>query len=162
MSETVTKLPVKTESKAPAVRHPFEALHQEIDRLFDDFGGFWGAPFRRLEPIVASPAVDIAERDNDYEVTAELPGLDEKDIEVKLSNGGLMISGEKKQETEQKKKGYHLSERRYGSFQRYFSLPEGIDTGKIAATFKKGVLTVTLPKTAEAKKQEQKIAIKAA
>jgi HSP20 family protein len=110
---------------------------------------------------VTTPAVDIVEKDTAYEVTVELPGMDESNIELKLSNGALTIRGEKKEEKEEKKKDYYLSERRFGSFERRFQVPQGVDTGKIEASFKKGVLTVTLPKTHEARAQEKKIAIKA-
>jgi HSP20 family protein len=88
--------------------------------------------------------------------------MDEKNIEVNLANGGITIRGEKKEETEEKKKDYSISERRYGSFERYFTLPEGVDVNKIEATFKNGVLKVTLPKTAEAQKPAKKIEVKAA
>jgi len=178
MADVAAKLPVKTEQKsAPTVssasRHPLQTLRQEIDRLFDTVdGGFWNspfhkslfnyAPFKTLEMTISQPAVDIVDKDGEYEITAELPGIDEKDIEVKLSNGGLLIKGEKKEEKEEKKKDYFVSERRFGSFERYFGLPDGVDTNKITATFKKGVLTVKLPKTPEAQKQEKKIAITAA
>jgi len=184
MAEVATKVPVKTEGKKTEERaerssalqesRPFETLRREIDRLFDDFGqGFWRSPFRRslaeLEPLWsrkltwgAAPAVDIVESDKAYEVTAELPGMDEKNIEVKVVNGGLKIKGEKKEQKEEKEKDYYLSERHYGSFERYFRLPEGVDPDKIEASFKKGVLTVTLPKKAEAQKPEKKIDIKAA
>jgi len=178
MTEAVTKFPVKTETKSSAVAparnwRPFESLRHEVDRLFDTFDtGFsrmpFGralfdySPFGRADLSFSAPAVDIAEKENEYEIAAELPGIDEKDIEIKLSNGGLVIKGEKKDEKEEKRKDYFLSERRYGAFERYFALPEGVDTGKISATFKKGVLTVNLPKTVEAKQQEKKIAIKAA
>jgi HSP20 family protein len=108
------------------------------------------------------PAVDIAESDKAYEVTAELPGMDEKNIEVKLTNGNLTIKGEKREEKEEKKKDYYLSERHFGSFERQFRVPEGVDVEKIEASFKKGVLTVTLPKRPEAQKPEKKINIKAA
>lgn len=171
----VAKLPVKTETKAavPSVWAPFQSLHHEIDRVFDAFdGGFWRTPFRRslfdyrplerFEFAAAAPAVDVAEKDDAYEVTAELPGLDEKDIEVKLSNGCIVIKGEKKEEKEEKKKDFYLSERRYGAFERSFRIPEGVDTDKVSAAFQKGVLTITLAKSAEAKKQERKISVKAA
>src|SRR5690606_41318480 len=102
------------------------------------------------------------EKEKEYEITAELPGIDEKNVEIKLANGTLTIKGEKKEEKEEKQKDYHLSERRYGSFQRSFPLPEGIDTDKVEATFAKGVLTVKLPKTVEAQKAEKKITVKAA
>ena len=177
MAETATKLPIKTEKKAPAaptpaVWAPLEALHGEINRLFETFGGgSWRLPFgRRAFELDLSwpggmswgvaPAVDVSEKDKQYDITAELPGLTEKDIEVKTSNGVLTIKGEKKEEKEEKKKDYHLSERRYGSFQRSFTVPDGVDTDKIEANFKNGVLTVTLPKTPEAQKQEKHIAIK--
>ena len=171
----VTKVPVKTEkAQSPALQswRPFERLRQEIDRLFEDFdGGFrrWPAsrplanvvPFWREEWPIA-PAVDVAETEKAYEITAELPGLDEKNIEVKFADGVLTIKGEKQQEKEEKKKDYYLNERSFGSFQRALQVPAGIDADKIEANFKKGVLTVMLPKTAEAQKAEKKITIKAA
>jgi HSP20 family protein len=145
-----------------------------MDRLFDDFGrDLWSSPFhrpmwpveafwRRQLPWGAAPAVDVIESEKAYEITAELPGLDEKNIEVKLANGGLTIKGEKSEEKEEKKKDYYLHERRFGSFERSFRVPEGVDADKIEATFQKGVLTVTLPKASEAQKAEKKIAVKAA
>ena len=180
MAEAATKLPVKTGEKAaePASAlqawRPFESLRREMDRLFDDFDrDLWSSPFRRSMwpveafwrrqlPWGAAPAVDVVESEKAYEITAELPGLDEKDIEVKLANGGLTIKGEKSEEKEEKKKDYYLHERRFGSFERSFRVPEGVDADKIEATFQKGVLTVTLPKTPEAQKAEKKIAVKAA
>lgn len=178
MAEAATRLPIKTAAKAPAAptreSWPFESLHREIDRLFEDFGrGIAFAPFGRrafdFEPLwrrtagpAAAPAVDVAEKDKEYEVTAELPGMDEKNIEVKLSDGLLTIRGEKREEKEEKQKDYHLSERRYGSFERSFRLPEGVDEEKITASFAKGVLKVVLPKTQAAQKSAKKIAVKGA
>jgi HSP20 family protein len=179
MAEPVTKLPVKgreTEAeRAPAFGdwRPFENLRREMESFFDDFGrGSSRFPLRRsifdLEPLrqremtwATTPAVDIAEKDTAYEVTAELPGMDESNIEVELSSGALTIRGEKKEEKEEKKKDYYLSERRYGSFERRFQVPQGVEAEKIDASFKKGVLTVTLPKTPEAQAQEKKITVKA-
>jgi len=175
MADTITKLPVKTEKTQglPAWR-PFESLRREIDRLFEDFdGGSWRSPFRRslfdVAPFWGSevtwpavPAVDIAETEKGYEITAELPGMDEKNIEVKFADGVLSIKGERQEEKEEKKKDYYLSERSFGSFQRAFRVPSGVDSDKIEATFSKGLLTMTLPKTAEAQKAEKKIAVKAA
>jgi HSP20 family protein len=167
---TVTNKP-GTPAAAGDVWRPFEALRKEVDRLFEDFGDdFWRRPFRPLAALErswpktfpANPAVDVAETDKGYEITAELPGLDEKNIELNVANGGITIKGEKKEETEEKKKDYYVSERRYGSFERYFGVPEGVDAEKIEATFKNGVLKVTLPKTAEAQKPSKKIDIKAA
>ena len=174
MAETATKLPVgKTSTPSQATEwSPFESLRREVDRLFDDFRPFnWRLPSRvfgfeaprpaRPEWGIA-PAVDLAEKEDRYEITAELPGIDEKNVEIKLSNHTLTIKGEKKEEKEEKDKDYYLSERRYGSFQRSFQVPEGVDADKIDASFTKGVLTVKLPKTAEAQKAEKKITVKAA
>jgi HSP20 family protein len=174
MADTATKLTVKRDAQqekqqAPtAVRHPFLSLRREMDRLFDDFDrGIWLTPFHRplfeIGPAwAANPAVDIAENEKAFEITAELPGLDEKDVEVKVANGGVTIKGSKTEEKEEKNKNYHLQERRFGSFQRYFTIPDGVDADKIEATFKKGVLTVTMLKKPEAQKAEKKIEIKAA
>jgi len=171
MAETVTKLPITQEKKstgsmAPMFR-PFESLRQEIDRLFDDFGqGSWRPfkhPFLAAEPVMPTmPAVDVVESEKAYELTAELPGMDEKNIEVKVVDGNLTIKGEKKEEKEEKKKDYYLHERNFGSFERSFWIPEGVDADKIEAGFKKGVLTVTLPKKPEAQKPAKKIEVKAA
>jgi HSP20 family protein len=173
MAEGTTPTPAKTEEKAPEVYRPLENLRREVDRLFDDFGrGFRHFPFGRsafeTEPFwrrgitwAATPAVDVVERDKAYEMTAELPGMDESNIDMKLSNGTLTIKGEKKEEKKEQKKDYYLSERHYGSFQRSFRMPDGVDADKIEASFKKGVLTVILPKTPEAQKKEKNIAIKA-
>ena len=108
------------------------------------------------------PPADVSETDNAYEITAELPGMDEKNVEVKVANGVLTIRGEKQDEKEEKKKGYHMRERSYGSFERSFQVPDGVDADKIEANFKKGVLTVILPKSAEAQKAEKKITVKSA
>jgi len=179
MAEAATKLPVKTEkSTAPTTAGnwttPFESLRREIDRLFDDFHPFdfrlpstrslFGheLPSLRNAGWSVAPAMDLVEKDKEYEITAELPGIDEKNVEIKLSNHTLTIKGEKKEEKEEKDKDYYLSERRYGSFQRSFQVPEGVDADKIDASFTKGVLTVKLPKTAEAQKAEKKITVKAA
>jgi HSP20 family protein len=167
--------PVKTDLKpaertaVPVARRPFESLRREVDRLFEDFDrGFWRFPSRSLfdiEPFwgrgATEPAVDIVERERDYQVTAELPGMEEKSVELRIADGIMTIKGEKKEEKEEKKKDDHLTERRYGAFQRSFALPVGVDADKIEASFKTGVLTVTLPKKPEAIKPERKVEIKA-
>lgn len=142
---------------------PFEGLRREIDRLFEDFRPFdWGLPERlHRAALRIAPAIDLVEKDKEYEVTAELPGIDEKNIEIRLSNRMLTIKGEKSEDTERHDKDYHLSERRYGSFERSIELPEGVDADRIEASFAKGILTLKLPKTEEARKMEKKIAIKA-
>ncbi|MGZ6254330.1 MAG: Hsp20/alpha crystallin family protein [Candidatus Binataceae bacterium] len=178
MAEAVSKFPVKTEEKrverGVAEWRPFDALRQEIDRLFEDFQvGPWRAPLARASfdadpfwrgeiSFGKSPAADITETEKGYEITAELPGLDESNVDVKFADGTLTIKGEKKEEKEEKKKDYYLSERRFGSFQRSFRVPKGVDADKIEASFKNGVLTVTMPKSPEAQKAEKKITIKKA
>ncbi len=177
MTKAETKVPVTTETKTEAppsamqMWRPFVALRHQVDRLFDDFNvNPFRLPFRRpmfdIEPFwspeswVALPAVDFVERDNAYEVHADLPGMDEKDIEIKVSNGVLTIKGEKREEKEEKKEDFRLRERRFGSFERALRVPEAVDVDKIGASFKKGVLTVVLPKTAEAQKSVKKIEVK--
>lgn len=178
MASKASKVPVKkaAETKAPAPAaaewHPLESLRKEIDDLFESFlpgrrraGRLFDlAPWRGLEADFpwggAQLRVDIAEADNAIEITAELPGLDEKDIEVDLAGDILTIKGEKKAEKEERKKGYYMSERRFGSFRRSFRLPDSVDADKIAGNFEKGVLTLSLPKTAEAKKRQRKIDVK--
>jgi len=173
------KVQVKTEEKAAAratalqAWRPFDSLRRDIERIFEDFDrDFWPVPFSRsilaAEPswrrdvTGATPVVDIVEREKAYEITAELPGMDEKNIEVKLADGGLTIKGEKQDEKEEKEQDYYLQERSYGVFERSFAVPEGVDTDKIEANFSKGVLTVTLPKKPEAINPEKKIEVKAA
>jgi len=97
-----------------------------------------------------------------YEITAKLPGMDEKNIEVKVADGVLTIKGEKREEKEEKQKDYYLQERSFGSFERSFEVPETVETDKIEASFRKGVLTLTLPKKAEAQKPAKKIEVKTA
>ena len=141
MVESAGKIPVKMEAEAPGrapprqTWQPFESLRRPIL----DADPFWG---RELS-WRAGPAVDVAEEFNAYEVTAELPGMDENNIEVALVNGNLLIKGEKQ---ERGKKDYYLRERHFGSFERCFALPEDADTSRIEAGLERGVLTVTLPK----------------
>ena len=167
----VTPVDVK---KAPATRastDPWQTMRSEFDRLFDRFPGFGWPAMRRMFDFAPAaettfsfnvPAVDVTEDDKAYKIAAELPGLAEKDVDVSVSGDVLTLKGEKRQEREEKDKNWHVSERAYGSFQRSFSLPTGIDRDKIACEFAKGVLTVTLPKSAEAQKQQKKIEVKAA
>ena len=176
MADNPAKVPGKVEKIAPSTLQPwrpFESFRREVDRLFDDFsGGTWRSPFGRsffdIEPLRRTeaafgsvPAVDVTQTDKGYEITAELPGMEDKDIEVKLANGVLTIRGEKRDEKEEKNKDYYLRERSFGSFERSFQVPENIDTDKISAGFKKGVLTIMLPKSAEAQRAEKKIEVKA-
>jgi HSP20 family protein len=137
---------------------PFSTLHRQIDRLFEDFG-HWPA-LQGLGLGSSSPRINVSETESALEVEAELPGLDEKDVEVVLNEDILTIKGERKDEREEKKKDYHLTERSYGSFQRSIRLPYDIDPGTISASFNKGLLKITLPKPAEAKQKSVKIPIK--
>jgi len=142
--------------------NPFLTLHREVNRLFDDmFRGFDLAPFATADRLFdrgfGSPNVEISDTDNEVKVAAELPGLDEKDVDVQLANGVLMIRGEKKTETEDKDRRF--SERFYGHFERRIPIDD-IDEDKVTASFKNGVLTVTLPKTATAGDKIKRIAIK--
>jgi HSP20 family protein len=160
-----SKLPVRKEPAGSLMEwRPFETLRREIDQMFDFMGGFGRFPFQSLAreelPFVNSPPVDVVEKDDAFEITAELPGLDEKDVEVKCTDNTLTIKGEKQEKKEEKKKDFYLSERRFGSFQRTFRIPETVDAEKIGAAFKNGVLTLTLPKTTEAQKRERKIQVK--
>ena len=174
MAETTNKVPVKTE-KMPAstqARRPFQRLRREMDSLFEDFFGGRppsrrsflniGASRRAKAAFGAIPAVDLTETDKAYQITSELPGgMDEKNVEVTFANGVLTIKGEKQEEREEKRKGYHMRERSLGSFERTFQVPEGIDAEKVKANFKKGRLVITLPKTAEGRRAERKITVRA-
>jgi HSP20 family protein len=104
----------------------------------------------------------MSEDDKAYKISAELPGLDAKDVDVSVSGNMLILKGEKRQEKEEKDKNYYFSERAYGSFQRAFELPASVDHDKVAADFSKGVLTITLPKTPGAQKQQKKIEVRSA
>jgi HSP20 family protein len=151
--------PVRREGEGP-----FLALQDEMNRVFDRF--FHGVPSLWTEggewPAGGfSPRVDVSETDNDIRVTAELPGLDEKDIEVSVTRDALTIRGEKKEEKETRKEGYFHTERYFGSFTRTVPLPREVVTDKAEATFKKGVLTISLPKTEQVKSETRKVQVKA-
>lgn len=163
------KVPVQKESGSDlaerrAFTNPFNAFRQEMDKLMESFfGGFDLRPFGR-KPEVFTPRIDVVDTDKEIRVSAELPGLDEKDIDVSLTKESLTIKGEKKEEKEEKEekgKDYYRSERSYGSFTRTIPLPLEVDAEKVSASFKKGVLTVTLPKTKQALSETKKVAVKA-
>ncbi len=149
-------------SMIPSSRHvgePFSSLQHEISRLFEDtFGGPFGQNGNGQRFLI--PSIDVKETDKSVEVEAELPGVDEKDVQVTFDDGVLTIKGEKKTEKEETKAGYHVSERSYGSFLRTLDLPTDIDAEKISAKCVKGVLKITLPKLAEAKSKAKKIEIR--
>jgi len=132
-----------------------EALQDRINRLFGETG-FSGLPKAEL---AWAPAVNILEDENAVVVKAELPDMNEKDVEVKIENNVLSIKGEKKLEKEEKKENYHLIESSYGSFSRSFSLHGNLDADKASAKYEKGVLRITLPKKEEAKPKQIKVKV---
>lgn len=127
---------------------------KDFDKLFDDF--FLFKPSSLFENKW-EPVIDVNEDAIFIHVTAEIPGIDEKDLDVRIENNHLILSGEKKEEKEEKKDNYVFSERTYGSFHRSITLPKGINTEKIKATYKKGVLKIDIPK--EGVEEPKKIAI---
>ncbi len=135
----------------------FERMRSEMDRLWNSF--FERGPLRGEEGAEWLPSLDVAETKNEIVVKAEVPGLEPKDIDISLSEGLLTIKGEKKQEREEKEENYHLVERSYGSFTRSIRLPKEVQSDKINASYKNGVLKVVLPKSEEAKKKEVKIKV---
>jgi HSP20 family protein len=173
METAMADVPVEVKKTAPAqtnVPDVWHSFRSEMDRLFDRFGSGFGFPSLRrmfdIEPGWRSsfnfsmPAIDMSEDDKAYKISAELPGIDPKDIDVSVSGDMLVLKGEKRQEKDEKDKNYHFSERAYGSFQRAFDLPASVDRDRIAADFSNGVLTVTLPKKAKAQKPQRKIDVK--
>jgi len=135
---------------------PFLALHREMNRLFDEELRAFDSPalFGRMPNW---PSLKVSDTDHEIRVAAELPGMDETDVEVLLEDGSLTIRGEKKAEMEDKTR--HFSERFYGRFERRIPLGFEAEEGKVNATFNNGVLTVTVPKTAEAQKNMKRIPI---
>lgn len=189
MTHAAKKLAIKTAEEKPAKGlktsepwRPLESLRRQVDRLFDDFnvnpmpfrlgsGLLDSDPFWRRGLLGSNllgsnllgsnlPVADIVDKAQSIDINIELPGLDEKDIEIKLSNGNLAIKGEKKDEREENEQDYYLCERRYGAFSRYFSLPEGVDAEHVEASMHNGVLTISLPKKPEAISAEKRIEIK--
>lgn len=156
---------------------PMTGRRGELDRMFNrffpegwpelsmgnlmDFDPFRGVGGFEAGNVLQSATADVSETDTEYEVSVELPGIDEKDIELDVSEGMLTLRAEKREEREEKKKNYHLTERSYGNVRRSFRVPEGVEVGKIKADFSKGVLRVMLPKTREAKAKQRKIPVKA-
>ena len=149
---------------------PTLPMHRDIDRLFDLlFRGFssslpgrFGSFPSFTETGLLKPRVDLSATEEEYLLTVEIPGVNEKDVTIDLSNNTLTIRGEKRQEKEEKDKDYYRIERSYGSFQRVLSLPEDVNQEGIKASFKNGVLSVTMPRTAQAKGEVKQIEINAA
>lgn len=137
---------------------PFTQLRTEVDRLFESF------PFRlptlKMGRLATAPALEMSETDKNYKITAELPGMEPENVDVSFEEGLLTIAGEKTKEREENERGYRLSERSYGAFERVIELPSSADPNKIEAKFKNGVLTVTIAKDGERKSNVRKISIK--
>jgi HSP20 family protein len=144
---------------------PFAPLRQ-MERLFEDFFGVFGPPTRgddragQLPAGVVAPRIDVSETDNEIRITAELPGLQEKDVDLTLRDDVLTIRGEAKTEREEKKQDYHVMERARGTFVRALHLPFSIDANRVQAAFKDGVLNITIPKPQEMKEKVQRIEVK--
>lgn len=136
---------------------PFTQLRHEVDSLIDRFP--FKLPMMRFGRFASAPALDMTETESSYKITAELPGIEPENVEVTFEEGMLRIAGEKKEEREEKERGYRLSERSYGAFERMIQLPSSANADKIDASFKNGLLTVTVPKSAEAKRNIRKINI---
>jgi HSP20 family protein len=146
-----------------AEQNPIAALQRDMNRAFESF---WSEASRsfggRAGSDDAVPRSDVVETDSGVEVSIELPGLDEKEVEVTLTDEALTIRGEKKVERREEKRGYYVSERSYGSIYRSIPLPAGVDSDRAEATFRNGVLTVRLPQSPEARAKVKKIAVKPA
>ena len=166
-----SSLPSKPEQQQVEVMRPLTSLRQDMDRLFDEVMSW--SPFRR-QWMEAEPFgrlfgdyrgvphhADVVERKDAYEIDIDVPGMEEKDLDVSFADGCLTVRGEMREEREEKGEEYWLTERRRGSFSRSFRLPEGVDENKIQAELKKGVLMITVPKSPEAQKRQKKISVKA-
>ena len=164
-------IPWKKDRHNVAVRtgqqdYPLTALQRRMNRMFDDFFGDFGdlaaGPLGILTRTGASfmPRMDVSETDKDITITAELAGMDEKDVEVTLQDDVLTIKGEKKTERDEKDQRSFVSERSYGTFSRSIALPDGVETDSIDASFKRGVLTVRLTKLPVEEPKAKKIEIK--
>ena len=146
------------------VADPFTMLRRDIDRVFGNFLGDSRWPDRTLNMLDRQlgsfmPEIDVKETENEFRVTADLPGMDEKDLQVSFIDGGLSIKGEKREEHEEEKGDAYRAERRYGAFERMIPLSSDVDVNKAKATFKKGVLKITLPKTERARSNRKTIPV---
>ena len=153
------QVPVRREQS-----QPLQSLQNDINRAFDSFWRGFDLPWPSTSSAwsISMPSVDVSESDKEIEVTAELPGIDEKDIDISLAEGVLTILGEKKSEVEKKEKDYYLQERTFGSIERVVPLPDTIDLDSANATFKNGVLTVKLAKKPEAAAATKRITVRRA
>lgn len=135
-------------------------LQRQMNRMFDDFFGDFRTPLARATGTAFMPRIDVEEKEKEYILTAELAGVDEKDVDISVADGVLTITGEKKDEREEKDSRCFVTERSYGSFTRSINLGDSVDADKIDATYKNGILTVKLPKVPEQVIEPKKIKIK--
>lgn len=157
-------LPTVRNAAGSDVDHPFYSLQRQMNNLFDDFFTGFDSGQRALTPGGFGgfmPSVDVKESDKEFIIRAELPGVEEKDIDVTVTHDAVTIKGEKKEEKEDKGKNYYYMERSYGSFNRVIPLSAETEAGKAEASFKNGVLNITVPKNATAKARGTKVPIKA-
>jgi HSP20 family protein len=139
--------------------HPLFSMQKELSRLFDDFAGFENTGNNQV--FAFSPRLDIHDTDSELHISAEIPGIEEKDVEVSLKDGNLYISGEKKSTREEKQEqGRKYVERSYGKFERVISLPDNLKEDEVDAVFKNGVLEIRIPKEAPAQPQHRKIEVR--
>jgi HSP20 family protein len=158
LDKVSTRVPVKR--SAEDFWEPLTRVRSEFDHLLDDF---WARPVglnltRRIQAL-SGPALELKDKGTEFELVAEIPGMKAEDVEVKVSDGILRLTGEKREEHEEKEEGFLFSERRYGRFERAIELPQGIDHDKISATARDGILSVHLPKSPAAIERERKIPI---
>jgi HSP20 family protein len=152
--------PWRRGAMAPFGGFPFGGLQEQMNRLFDDFWrDFGGGETPTAGVATLQPQIDVSEDEEAWRISAEMPSVEEKDVELAVAEGVLTLAGEKKLESERKERNWHVSERSFGSFRRSFRLPPGADTEKIAAKFDKGVLEVTIPKLPEARQTSRRIEI---
>ena len=159
-SRQENRLPVPENAERERGDHSLLSLHRDVNRLFDDvFRGFGMPTFGGFSREPSWPSLEFGETDTEVRVVAELPGLDEKDVEITVEEGVLTLRGEKKSQVEDKDRGY--TERSYGRFERRIGLPRGVESDKASATFQNGVLTITLPKSEAANENVRRIPVNA-
>jgi HSP20 family protein len=153
--------------------HPFPVFTRDLERMFEDFFSVFGPPMRgdgqhgrmqgspgRMQGSIVLPRMDVSETDSELRITADLPGMQEQDIDITLADDVLTIRGETVKEHEEKKQEFHLMERAHGSFARSLRLPFPVDASQVQASFKDGVLTITIPKPKEVRDKAQRIEVR--
>lgn len=164
--DTKAQVPTRTtttpRSFTEQLIEPLSRLRGEVDRLFEDFPARWPAfQMDRLVPRMPVPAMEMTETEDAFKLTVEVPGIEAKEIDVSVEEDMLVVSGEKKEEREEKERDYYRSERSYGSFERRIALPPTADADRIKARASNGVLHITLPKSEKAQQNKRRIAIEA-